>query len=57
MEKVEGEVTRLWARRIEARRRGWSARLPAMAQFELGSTHAREEGEGEEKRTRLRGKG
>ena len=54
---MEGEVARLGARGIEARRRGWSARRPAMALFELGSTHAREEGEGEGKTDTAPGKG
>ena len=54
--ELRGEVNRLGVRAIEAERRGWSARRPAMALFELVSTHAREEGEGEEKRTRLLGR-
>ena len=54
--ELRGEVNRLGVRAIEAERRGWSARRPAMALFELVSTHVREEGEGEEKRTRLLGR-
>jgi len=54
--ELRGEVNRLGVRAIEAERRGWSARRPAMALFELVSTHAREEGEGEEKRTQLLGR-
>ena len=47
--ELRGEVNRLGVRAIEAERRGWSARRPAMALFELVSTHAREEEEREEK--------
>ena len=45
--ELRGEVNRLGVRAIESERRGWSARRPAMALFELVSTHAREEGEAE----------
>ena len=31
MGEAKGEVVRLWARRIEARRRGWPTGTPAMA--------------------------
>ena len=46
--EVEGEVKRLGVRAIEAERRGWSARRPAMALLELGLTRTREEGERDE---------
>ena len=39
--ELRGEVNRLGVRAIEAERRGWSARRPAMALLELGSTRAR----------------
>ena len=48
-EEVEGDAVDLWARRIETGWRGWSARWPAMALLELGSSRAREEREGEGK--------
>jgi len=56
-EETRGAMGRLGARGIDKGRRGWPTETPAMALFELGSTRAREEGEEEEKRTRLRGKG
>ena len=47
--ELRGEVNRLGVRAIEAERRGWSARRPAMALLELGSTRARGRRRGRER--------
>ena len=46
---MRGEAVQLGARGIEAERQGWSARRPAMALLELGSTRARGRRRGRER--------
>ena len=46
---VRGEAVQLGVRGIETERQGWSARRPAMALLELGSTRARGRRRGRER--------